>query len=159
MPFRDQPMDPISRQTFARSIEALAEKFRGIFSRETVERYVHESIDRLSGARVVDFIPLFVHRFAREQLRALAQSEGAFIKPSPRSCSSVSTTPAAARWPPPKPGAGFVSAITAELRCGRRLRLRVASRPPSAPRWPPSRGPAGRTLDAKGTRGCRHPRQ
>jgi arsenate reductase len=83
MPFRDQPMDPISRQTFARSIEALAEEFRGIYSLETVERYVNESIDRLSGARVVDFIPLFVHRYSREQLRALAQSEGAIIKEVP----------------------------------------------------------------------------
>ena len=83
MPFRDQPMDPISRQTFARSIEALHEEFRGIFSLETIERYVNESIDRLQGARVVDFIPLFVHRFSREQLRALAQSEGAIIKEVP----------------------------------------------------------------------------
>jgi arsenate reductase len=83
MPFRDTPMDPISRQTFARSIEALAEEFRGIFSLETIERYVDESIDRLSGARVVDFIPLFVHRFSREQLRALAQAEGAIIKDVP----------------------------------------------------------------------------
>jgi len=83
MPFRDRPMDPISRQTFARSIETLHEEFRGIYSLETVERYVNESIDRLSGARVVDFIPLFVHRFSREQLRALAQSEGAIIKEVP----------------------------------------------------------------------------
>jgi protein-tyrosine-phosphatase/DNA-binding transcriptional ArsR family regulator len=83
MPFRDQPMDPISRQTFARSIEALAEEFRGIFSLETIERFVDESIDRLSGARVVDFIPLFVHRFSRERLRALAQTEGAIIKDVP----------------------------------------------------------------------------
>ena len=83
MPFRDQPLDPISRQTFARSIEALHEEFRGIYSLETIERYVNESIDRLSGARVVDFIPLFVHRFAREQLRALAQAEGAIIKDVP----------------------------------------------------------------------------
>jgi arsenate reductase len=83
MPFRDRPLDPISRQTFARSIEALHEEFRGIFSLETIERYVNESIDRLSGARVVDFIPLFVHRFSREQLRALAQSEGAIIKEVP----------------------------------------------------------------------------
>jgi protein-tyrosine-phosphatase/DNA-binding transcriptional ArsR family regulator len=83
MPFRDQPMDPISRQTFARSIEALHEEFRGIYSLETIERYVNESIDRLAGARVVDFIPLFVHRFSREQLRALAQSEGAIIKEVP----------------------------------------------------------------------------
>jgi arsenate reductase (thioredoxin) len=83
MPLRDQPMDPISRQTFARSIEALAEEFRGIFSLETIERYVDESIDRMAGARVVDFIPLFVHRFSREQLRALAQAEGAIIKDVP----------------------------------------------------------------------------
>jgi arsenate reductase (thioredoxin) len=83
VPFREQPMDPLTRQTFARSIESLAEEFRGIFSLETVERYVDESVDRMSGARVVDFIPLFVHRFAREQLRALAQSEGAIIKDVP----------------------------------------------------------------------------
>jgi arsenate reductase len=83
MPFRDVPMDPLTRQTFARSIESLAEEFRGIFSLETIERYVNESVDRLSGARVVDFIPLFVHRFAREQLRALAQTEGAIIKEVP----------------------------------------------------------------------------
>jgi hypothetical protein len=57
MPFRDTPMDPLTRQTFARSIADLAEEFRGIFSLETVERYVDESIDRMSGARVVDFIP------------------------------------------------------------------------------------------------------
>jgi arsenate reductase len=83
MPFRDQPMDPIGRQTFARSIESLAKEFRGIYSLETVERYVNEAIGRLSGARVVDFIPLFVHRFSREQLRALAQAQGAIIKDVP----------------------------------------------------------------------------
>jgi arsenate reductase (thioredoxin) len=76
-------MDPISRQTFARSIESLHEEFRGIFSLETIERYVNESIDRLQGARVVDFIPLFVHRFSREQLRALAQSQGVVAKDVP----------------------------------------------------------------------------
>ena len=83
MPSPDAPMDPISRQTFARSIEALHEEFRGIFSLETIERYVNESIDRMAGGRVVDFIPLFVHRFSREQLRAPAQSEGAIIKEVP----------------------------------------------------------------------------
>jgi arsenate reductase len=77
------PMDPISRQTFASSIEALHEEFRGIFSLETIERFVNESIDRMAGARVVDFIPLFVHRFSRQRLRALAQAEGAIIKEVP----------------------------------------------------------------------------
>ena len=79
----DGQLDPISRATFARAIEALHEEFRGIYSLETIERFVDESIDRLSGARVVDFIPLFVNRFARERLRALAQSEGAIIKEVP----------------------------------------------------------------------------
>jgi arsenate reductase (thioredoxin) len=83
MPFRDQPMDPVTRQTFARSIESLATEFRGIYSLETIERYLDESVDRLSGARVVDFIPLFVHRFTREQLRALAEAEGAIINDVP----------------------------------------------------------------------------
>ena len=83
MPFRDTPMDPLTRQTFTRSIEALATEFRGIFSLETIERYVDESIDRLSAARVVDFIPLSVHRFARERLRALAQAQGAFVSEVP----------------------------------------------------------------------------
>ena len=47
---------PITRATFAHAIEDLAGDFRGIFSLETVERYVNESIDRLQGARVVDFM-------------------------------------------------------------------------------------------------------
>jgi arsenate reductase len=79
----DGQLDPLSRATFARSIEALHEEFRGIYSLETIERFVDESIDRLSGARVVDFIPLFVQRFARERLRALAQAQGAIISDVP----------------------------------------------------------------------------
>jgi arsenate reductase (thioredoxin) len=79
----DGQLDPLSRSTFARSIESLAEEFRGIYSLETIERFVDESIDRLSGARVVDFIPLFVHRFARERLRALAQAQGAIMSDVP----------------------------------------------------------------------------
>jgi arsenate reductase (thioredoxin) len=82
-PMADRTLDPLARQTFTRAIASLAEEFRGIFSLETVERYVDESIDRMSGARVVDFIPLFVHRFARERLRALAQAQGSIMKPVP----------------------------------------------------------------------------
>ncbi|HEX2155650.1 MAG TPA: metalloregulator ArsR/SmtB family transcription factor, partial [Actinomycetes bacterium] len=83
MPSHDTPMDPISRQTSARSIEALHQEFRGSYSLETIERYVNEASDRLAGARAADVIPLFVHRFAREQLRALAQAKGAIINDLP----------------------------------------------------------------------------
>jgi protein-tyrosine-phosphatase/DNA-binding transcriptional ArsR family regulator len=79
----DGQLDSTSRSTFARSIEALHEEFRGIYSLETIERFVDEAIDRLSGARVVDFLPLFVHRFSRERLRALAQAEGVILKDVP----------------------------------------------------------------------------
>jgi protein-tyrosine-phosphatase/DNA-binding transcriptional ArsR family regulator len=79
----DGQLDATSRATFARSIESLHEEFRGIYSLETIERFVDESIDRLSGVRVVDFIPLFVHRFARERLRALAQAQGAIVRDLP----------------------------------------------------------------------------
>jgi protein-tyrosine-phosphatase/DNA-binding transcriptional ArsR family regulator len=79
----DGQLDATSRATFARSIEALHEEFRGIYSLETIERFVDESIDRMSGARVVDFIPPFVHRFARERLRALAQAQGAIVSDVP----------------------------------------------------------------------------
>jgi arsenate reductase len=79
----DGQLDPLSRATFARSIESLAGEFRGIYSLETIERFVDESIDRMAGARVVDFIPLFVHRFARERLRALAQAQGAIVSDVP----------------------------------------------------------------------------
>ncbi len=79
----DRNLDPVSRMAFAGAISSLADEFRGNFSLETIERYVDESIDRLQGARVVDFIPLFVHRFARERLRALGQAGGQIAKDVP----------------------------------------------------------------------------
>jgi arsenate reductase (thioredoxin) len=83
MPSRDQPLGPTGRATLAGAIEALHQEFRGIYSLETVERYVNEAIDRLAGARVVDVLPLFVHRFARERLGALAQAQGAIMRDVP----------------------------------------------------------------------------
>ena len=42
-----------------------------------------ESLQALGGARLKDFVPLFVHRFARERLRALGQVEGSIAKDVP----------------------------------------------------------------------------
>lgn len=66
-----------------REIAHLAGEFRGIFGSETVERYVRESLDDLESVRVKDFIPIFVRRFSRERLRALAQVEGRIAKDVP----------------------------------------------------------------------------
>jgi arsenate reductase (thioredoxin) len=76
-------VDVITRDHLRKGLDSLADEFEGIFSRETVERFMAESLDALSGARLKDFIPLFVHRFARERLRALGQVEGTITKEVP----------------------------------------------------------------------------
>jgi len=62
----------------------LEEKFKGIFSLETVERYVHESYTLLSaGAIITVHLPSLTEKFARERLTALAQSEEKIAKEIP----------------------------------------------------------------------------
>jgi arsenate reductase (thioredoxin) len=77
-------LDPITRHKVRQSAERLHEEFRGIFSAETIERYIIETTDDLSaGARVVDYMPIFVWRFTRQRLRALAESQGLVAKAGP----------------------------------------------------------------------------
>ena len=76
-------IDPSTRIHIRKGIDSLEQEFVGIYSRETIERYVDESLQALSGARFQDFVPLFVNRFARERLRALAQVEGTMTKEVP----------------------------------------------------------------------------
>jgi protein-tyrosine-phosphatase len=44
---------------------------------------VQESLEGLPAARFTDFVPVLVHRFARERLRALGQAEGSVAKDVP----------------------------------------------------------------------------
>jgi hypothetical protein len=67
----DLDVDLTTRGHLERGLEHLSEQFAGTFPPETVERYMAESLERLSGARMQHFVPLLVHRFARERLRAL----------------------------------------------------------------------------------------
>jgi arsenate reductase len=56
----------------------LAERFTGVFTPETVERYVFESYTALArSAKVTAHLPSLTARFARDRLLALAQSKGA----------------------------------------------------------------------------------
>jgi arsenate reductase (thioredoxin) len=63
--------------------ERLVDEFAGTFSRETIERYISESVDLLGESKVNVFVPVLAHRFARERLRALGQAEGAITKEQP----------------------------------------------------------------------------
>jgi arsenate reductase (thioredoxin) len=79
----DLDVDLITRGHLRRGLERLTDEFAGTFGVETVERYMAESLQALGGARLKDFVPLFVHRFARERLRALGQVEGMISKDVP----------------------------------------------------------------------------
>ncbi len=61
----------------------LAHEFAGTFSAETVERYVHDSLERWREARITAYLPLFVERFSRERLCALAKAEGSIMSEVP----------------------------------------------------------------------------
>ena len=72
-------LDPLTRSRVAQDIADLSREFEGTFAVETIERYITESLDQLSDAKVQAFLPIFVRRFARDRLRALAQSTGAIV--------------------------------------------------------------------------------
>ncbi len=76
-------LDPATRRRVERDLEDLRSEFAGVFSPETIERYVAESIEDLSEARIQTFLPIFVNRFVRSRLRALGQNQGAIVKDRP----------------------------------------------------------------------------
>jgi arsenate reductase len=76
-------LDPVTRNHVRQAAEALTKEFAGIFSLETIERYIAESLDLLGSARVNVFVPVLAHRFARERLKALAQADGMLVKDQP----------------------------------------------------------------------------
>ncbi|HVC86066.1 MAG TPA: arsenate reductase ArsC [Gaiellaceae bacterium] len=78
-----ETLDPITRHQIDHAAHELHEEFEGVFSTETIARYIEESTDLLSGARISTYIPLLVHRFTRERLRALAQADGQVAKDQP----------------------------------------------------------------------------
>ena len=78
-----ETLDPITRHQIEHAADALHEEFAGIFSTETIARYIEESTDLLQGATISTYVPLLVHRFARERLQALAQAQGEVTKQQP----------------------------------------------------------------------------
>jgi protein-tyrosine-phosphatase len=78
-----QALDPVTRHHVRQAAERLADEFAGVFSEETIERYMAESLDLLGDARINVFVPVLAHRFARERLRALAKAEGRIVTDQP----------------------------------------------------------------------------
>ena len=78
-----QALDPVTQNHINQAADRLADEFAGIFSRETIARYMAESQDLLGDAKINVFVPVLAHRFTRERLRALAQAEGILGKTQP----------------------------------------------------------------------------
>ena len=76
-------LDPVTRRHVDQLTRALVSEFAEIFSEETINRYISESVDLLGNSRINVFVPVLAHRFARERLKALAQYEGALVKEQP----------------------------------------------------------------------------
>ena len=70
-----ETLDPVTQHHVRQAAERLKAEFAGIFSIETIERYIGDSLDRLGSSRITAFVPVLAHRFARERLRALARAE------------------------------------------------------------------------------------
>ena len=80
---RDQREDRELQYHLSLVDRRIREEFAGVFSPETVERYLQESKQALEGAKVKNFVPVIVERFARDRLKALAQTQGKIAKDKP----------------------------------------------------------------------------
>jgi arsenate reductase len=76
-------LDPLTRAHVEKAADALEDEFAGTFSRETIARYIAESVDLLGDSKINVFVPVLAHRFARERLKALGQAEGLITKELP----------------------------------------------------------------------------
>jgi arsenate reductase len=78
-------MSPLMRGALDDATRRLAGRFRGVFSEETVARCVEDSYEQIGDRPTVgpNFVPIFVERFARERLQAVAQAEGIVAKALP----------------------------------------------------------------------------
>ena len=71
-------------QVYDRLVNELAYKYSGVFSRESIQAAVAAArADLEPTARVTEYLPLLVRRFAGEQLVAAAQAEGRIAKQVP----------------------------------------------------------------------------
>ena len=78
-------LSPVMRHCLDTTAAQLAGELRGVFSRETVTRYVERSYYQVCDRPTVgpNFLPVIIERFAREQLWAIAQADGRIEKPLP----------------------------------------------------------------------------
>lgn len=77
-------LSPADQAHVVRIVDNLVPAFIGVYSYETVTRFVTESFTQLAqAARVATFLPVLTERFAKDRLRALARAEGVIVSDVP----------------------------------------------------------------------------
>jgi len=76
-------LDPVTQNHVRQAARQLKAEFAGIFSEETIERYITESLDLLGNSRINAFVPVLAHRFARQRLKARGQAGNLIAKDQP----------------------------------------------------------------------------
>lgn len=61
-------------QHVASEVRTIKAQFRGLVPEESIDLVAEESLERLAGSRVPQFVPLFVGRFTRERIREIVAS-------------------------------------------------------------------------------------
>jgi len=81
---RAQPALLMPQAQLTATARELAARYEGVFSPQTVERYVFESYTALQRtAKITTHLTALAHRFAADRLRALAQADGTLAKDVP----------------------------------------------------------------------------
>ena len=78
-------MSPLLTIALEQTIAELSDEWHGVFSHETVARYVTDAYDQIGDRPTVgpNFLPVIIRRFAYEQLCAVAQVQGQLEKAVP----------------------------------------------------------------------------
>ncbi len=70
-------LTPAERHLIVTATARLKHEFAGVFAAETIERFIADSVEQLlPKAKITTFVPIFVERFTRDRLKALAKIEG-----------------------------------------------------------------------------------
>lgn len=82
---RNPNPSPLMVKALESTVEELCAEFHGVFSRETIVRYLDEAFDAFGETPTVgpNFGVVIIRRFAKERLHALGQAEGLIEKTMP----------------------------------------------------------------------------
>ena len=145
-------LTPLLRHCLETTAAQLADEFHGVFSPETVTRYVEDSYEQIGDRPTVgpNFLPVIIERFAREQLWAVAQADGSGREAAPGGAVRVRAQRRAqpdGRLPRPRPlerlGRGSLRRVASRRadrpgRASRRWRRSGSTSAPSSPSRSPT---------------------